>query len=281
MSDFLARLADRALAPQPIVQPRLQSLYEPPVVAGFNSLVEEHVEIPAEAPRPPEPIQETRFRPREEQHNSKPAIERIAREPAVRREAKSESAPQQATFGRNDSQRLPLRKKTEPVVKIESTKRESRPPIRTRKDGGAAPPAENAPPNQAPTVARQESGRAADQVHPVESKPHPQRTQQEADEEKTISHEPKPPARKPRRQPTIVTVKSLRKPSDSEFALASPMTPTRREEPLTAPSVHVMIGRVEIRAVTPPAPVLRTNSVSAAGRLSLDDYLKRNAGGGR
>ena len=45
------------------------------------------------------------------------------------------------------------------------------------------------------------------------------------------------------------------------------------------PDVHITIGRVEIRAVTPPAAPRASSR--PAPRVSLDDYLKQTAGGRR
>jgi hypothetical protein len=51
--------------------------------------------------------------------------------------------------------------------------------------------------------------------------------------------------------------------------------------PSSPPIIEVTIGRVEVRAVHPPAPIPRPNPVApAAPRLSLEEYL-RNQNGGR
>ena len=49
----------------------------------------------------------------------------------------------------------------------------------------------------------------------------------------------------------------------------------------SAPSMRVTIGKVEVRAVFPPAPVNRTAPQRVRPTLSLDDFLKRNSGAGR
>lgn len=46
-----------------------------------------------------------------------------------------------------------------------------------------------------------------------------------------------------------------------------------------APEVHISIGRLEIRAVAPPAPPAGPAQVPSAPRLSLDEYLRRGPGG--
>ena len=53
------------------------------------------------------------------------------------------------------------------------------------------------------------------------------------------------------------------------------------ETPSPPPTIEVTIGRVEVRAMHPPAPVVRPKPVApAAPRLSLEEYL-RNQNGGR
>jgi hypothetical protein len=44
-----------------------------------------------------------------------------------------------------------------------------------------------------------------------------------------------------------------------------------------APAIHVTIGRVEVRAVTPPVAAPKPAPKSAP-KLSLEDYLKRRNG---
>jgi len=45
------------------------------------------------------------------------------------------------------------------------------------------------------------------------------------------------------------------------------------------PEVRVSIGRVEVKAVTPPEPVRRKTSTRPEPALSLDEYLARRNGG--
>ncbi len=51
-------------------------------------------------------------------------------------------------------------------------------------------------------------------------------------------------------------------------------------ESAPAPVVQVTIGRIEVRAVTPPAPA-RQAPARTSPSLSLDEYLRRRNGGGR
>jgi len=58
---------------------------------------------------------------------------------------------------------------------------------------------------------------------------------------------------------------------------AAAVTQQRQPGP---PTIHVTIGRVEVRAVPPP-PVATRPQRPTGPRLSLDDYLKLRAGGGK
>jgi hypothetical protein len=49
--------------------------------------------------------------------------------------------------------------------------------------------------------------------------------------------------------------------------------------PPAPPTIHVSIGRVEVRATLPPAPVKRSSSSTST--TSLDDYLRRRRAGDR
>ncbi|MEM1053944.1 MAG: hypothetical protein AAGI52_00340 [Bacteroidota bacterium] len=44
--------------------------------------------------------------------------------------------------------------------------------------------------------------------------------------------------------------------------------------PEPVPTIHVTIGRVEVRAVTPPPPTPRRQAERPAPVISLDEFLK-------
>jgi len=50
-------------------------------------------------------------------------------------------------------------------------------------------------------------------------------------------------------------------------------------QPPAPPTIHVTIGRIEVRATPPPAPV--TRSAPTASTMSLEDYLRSHTGKGR
>ncbi|MBX9581698.1 MAG: hypothetical protein K2X87_15455, partial [Gemmataceae bacterium] len=57
--------------------------------------------------------------------------------------------------------------------------------------------------------------------------------------------------------------------------------PRVEPQPEGPPVVRVTIGRVEVRANFPSPPAGRPPAGRPAPRLSLEDYLKGRAGGGR
>lgn len=66
-----------------------------------------------------------------------------------------------------------------------------------------------------------------------------------------------------------------------EAARSSLQNTPSSESPSAAPTIRVNIGRIEVRAVTPPNPTPRPKRAAAAPRLSLDEYLKQRSGGQR
>jgi hypothetical protein len=87
-----------------------------------------------------------------------------------------------------------------------------------------------------------------------------------------------------------VEVVSMRRDARAAVTPADEPDPTRSAErgqaaaaatPPPPPTIEITIGRVEVRAVHPPAPVARPQpAASTAPRLSLEEYL-RNQNGGR
>jgi hypothetical protein len=69
-------------------------------------------------------------------------------------------------------------------------------------------------------------------------------------------------------QPQVATRRPSPDSSRAAVAAASANEP---------PAIHVTIGRVEVRAITAPAPP-RSPAPPAAPKISLDDYLKRRNG---
>ncbi|HEX8291579.1 MAG TPA: hypothetical protein VF570_07490, partial [Pyrinomonadaceae bacterium] len=61
-----------------------------------------------------------------------------------------------------------------------------------------------------------------------------------------------------------------------------PATARAGVTPSTPPTIEVNIGRIEVRAVTPPAaPAPPTRERREPPKMSLDDYLRAQGGGPR
>jgi hypothetical protein len=75
-------------------------------------------------------------------------------------------------------------------------------------------------------------------------------------------------------------------PRSERFAASiRPLTPAAPEfspslPPAVAPTIHVTIGRVEVRA-TPPPPAASRAQTKGPSVMSLEEYLGRRAAGGR
>jgi hypothetical protein len=105
---------------------------------------------------------------------------------------------------------------------------------------------------------------------------------------------PPPNAQSPRRvrveiRPAAANSASLPPPADSRRGVAAlgqmndqaqqlPANGTTASGP-TPPTVHIHIGRVDVRAVMPPAAPPRPASRPAAPRATLEDYLSGRKGG--
>jgi hypothetical protein len=64
--------------------------------------------------------------------------------------------------------------------------------------------------------------------------------------------------------------------SQEKMQIAKPAEPTEPTEP---PVIKVTIGRIEVRAVTPPAPIPQQRVKQPSPVLSLDEYLRLRNGG--
>jgi hypothetical protein len=62
---------------------------------------------------------------------------------------------------------------------------------------------------------------------------------------------------------------------------ASPEQPLVAREQPAPPTIHVSIGRIEVRAVTAPAPQQQRPAAPAPPKLSLDEYLRAQNGAKR
>jgi hypothetical protein len=292
MSDFLFHLADRALALPPMVRPRLQSIYEPPAASVLLNPLEEHVEVPTEQPRviksaheqtlqsPREragakPASEgTDGKQRSETVDQKPVNERIDRKPAApqKRDVKPQPPSEQPVFTKWDAPRpAPLPDEIESAGEIEAA--EPKTPLHriARKEEHQLERVPTAAAKQPITPREDAKARSVESDLEIHTPP----TQKESIQPQTFSHESKPRGKKQTVQPVVVTVRAAQRPREEHARPTLPLSPARREGryPDSAPAIHVTIGRVEVRAVTPPMATPRIES-PAAPKISLEEYLK-------
>ncbi len=270
MNDYLTSLAARALAP-PAIQPRQGSLFEPaatpPGSAGPRRTVRQWGESHEETPET-EPGGEDRGRlfpapPRREEVQRRPAAEEAPPNhnqpvaPAVRPAPGWADAPVPAV---PMATALPA-------------------PARAQ----MAPTVTHAPPVATPPRP------------PLDSRPRPERAREEDPPPKVMSGPARPAARReltPVETADTRDAPAARRASDSP-PVRSPFAPAvvaasqaRSEKAATGSvsqpgptTIRVTIGRVEVRAVTPPAAAPGPSRAAKSGaRLSLEEYLKHRSG---
>jgi len=260
MSDFLGNLVARSLAPAAQISPRLPSFFEPPQPPGIETGATPWLEsegsdgdrdgvgsVPAPAAAPATAVPRSEARP-----------QTAAQEPGGR------SPPGDATGappyrGRQIPPGAPL--SVETVV------------------GDLAPEPSSLPGPVQPLV----EPRAGEPAAPGPARYTPVEPAMPGWE--TLPPETPPPAAQalPTREGATIVARPRTR-------LAQPAGPVPAEgerpasRPESPPTIRVTIGRVEVRAVMPPAPEpAPTLGESApprhAPRLSLDDYLKQRSGG--
>ncbi len=89
---------------------------------------------------------------------------------------------------------------------------------------------------------------------------------------------PPPGAAKPARKFPAPVVRAVPREPAPPDSLEPSGAPRHHIPAPPAPAIHVTIGRVEVRAVPPPAPKV---AQPARPKLSLDEYLAQRAGGSR
>jgi len=221
-------------------------------------------------------------------------------------------APNRQTVA--EAPRQPLNVEARQVAKVvdvtEDVGSRSKTPPTSHEESNAEPRGEKIAGKFAPRI-----NRAADEIAPSNPRPEPKGTKPQSgrgDEEKDVAQ----PIRRQKavieREPQTITIHEKPRPTESELRSnpASPPTsgvtsPAARQPenskappvfiesrvaplievgPLNhsptepQPTVHVTIGRLEVRAVQSSQPVVRPRA--AAPVMNLDDYLKRRSQGG-
>jgi hypothetical protein len=90
---------------------------------------------------------------------------------------------------------------------------------------------------------------------------------------------PQPPSRTPKAAPST-DVRPLTQVRPVPAQSVTPNIPAREANTQTQPpTIEVTIGRIEVRAVTPPAPPPQPRQRQSPPKMSLDDYLRAQSGG--
>ncbi len=242
MSDYLTRLVERSLGVGEVVSPRLRSLFEPQDAVAGPALVDEPIEV-----------RDERLVPSPEH------APRSVREPTAPSPSAKESTPA-----------LP-RRRTEPPHEI-VVERE-----RPAEPGSPRVTVEPAV-SEREALARAES--PVPTLHPQDDhggerpSPEPPRRRTVVVRERQPPPRSEPAARERRRDRVPTGPDEVRLPSPP--ALQPPLVPAYAA-PSEPPVVRVTIGRVDVRAVLPPAPAERT-APRRAPRMTLDEYLRQGDG---
>jgi hypothetical protein len=243
MSDFLTNLAARTVA-APTLRPRTRSRFEPAAAEPLPMLPAETMP----SPRAPRAIEEP-----------------LATHEAFRHPERSEGPG-----GAGGAQALP----PSPLATLETTK--ERPPVE--------PAREDAPPAATPSVERREVilPRIEQQLAD-DPLPPPNTNATIPTPTVTLHHrfdrEPPRVERRVETRHSVETTTLLRERISRVGSVRREVAAIQAASAAAEPVVHVSIGRVEVRAVTPQPPARR--AAPRPPSLTLDDYVARRDGKGR
>jgi hypothetical protein len=303
MSGFLARLLDRTIEDGPVLRARPQALFErprggPPGALGAGPAWpgESHAftQPPGRRARAGTVGKRLAQRPGTRDTGSQPgerdapraAPIALPRTPPV----PSPASPQETDLARPSAPRLVA----QPGAGDEAppaTRRRRR--ITSAQDGGAPAadagkpdqthePREPAPPP--PAIARSiaPSPRVTATLTPSPRPPASTAARGGAGEPPAAAPAPAPAPRGDRRRPQrLITQRRVAVARATDDARAAARTRLMRTGPQAPPTVHVTIGRLEVRASSPPAAPRPRAVAPQAPKLGLDEYLRARSGGAR
>lgn len=287
MNGYLHHLVSRALDTAPVLKPRLPAWFEP--VAPRTPALQE-IDQEQEAPDTPRPAPERQSPPRP----------RLAEAPAFPAPPERPAAVQGLAESMATVPPAPAPPPTAASVRIEREVREHHEVfVQRRIEEKPSPPSPASEPRRA--VQREASGpalQAADaRIRPRAESPipappvsaflvpkEPMAAAAQALNPVTASVAAPGPAPRPDNrpppQPAALVPKSM--PAGALPALRPAAVPQAVQapppRPVEPPVIEISIGRVEVRAVSAPAPAAAPRQRSAAPMLSLDDYLKQKDG---
>ena len=288
MAGFLTHLVQRTLAASPVLAPRLSGRYEGPREAS-ESLLPTDVAAVSGTPAPVQAVAHSQA-----EFFAMPG----ASEPSARHARLRESSdPEHAT------ESVPMRVGTtllEPPEVAVVARRDTPLPSPARAWHDRAPHVQGAPAPQTAAQATTRGTRTASQdvaaFQPPSSQPQPQPQPHEVESRIAAQRvmpthaEPRPAldvnASPSRFVPSVDASPNPRPRGAQTGMLVEPRLPRDsgpQRQPAqapAAPTVHVTIGRIELRAAAPaPAPA-PPRSAARAPALSLSDYLERRAKAG-
>jgi hypothetical protein len=304
MADFITRLAERALGVAPVVQPVMPPMFAPEPASHSTGLEwdSEATTSPGDPDRPRAPsAQETP--PTRDAPTGRPADAATAQQedqsgdalssatpgsprgtPESRSGAshlnKSGSSERGAMTGKED-QRGPSRTtarhpQTPPETRPETLHRAEPGPTRRGSPLGL-PSAEDGSGEAVFRPLRTLLDRGQGETLPSVPSPGAQASLDSSEdtlESKTSLDRPEPPDAPPPVAPRMV------RPQLDGHLERGPQEPRVAAPESSAPAIRVTIGRIEVRAITPPPrpPAQRTAPARPGPELSLDDYLKQHNG---
>lgn len=276
MSDFLTNLATRAIA-TPTLRPRTRMRFEP--AANDEPEPPRNEETSHAAPTPattttPRVIRQSAVETHDE---PKPAVVTRETTHATQRQTPEKRivvAHEHRVVIERDSSTQPATPAPPPSRAVLETPSPSRPRISQRTNASMTPPPRVAQREDADTNAPKPHDDSSDATNTrVETRTiHTPAPQTQTPSERTI---PPPPR-------TVTRIARTTAPRDEH---ASRETQSHRANPIAAtpnapePTIHVSIGRVEVRAVTPPAST--PSRKPAAQPMSIDEYVARTEARGR
>jgi hypothetical protein len=293
MADFITRLAERALGVAPVVQPVVPSMFAPGPISHRTGIEwdSEATTSPGDLDRPRAPsIQETP--PARDAPTGRPADAAMAQQddqssdalssatpgsprgtpesrPGPSHPSESGSSERGAVTGKEDQ-----RGSSRTTARHPQTPPETRPETLHRAEPG--PTRRGLP--LGPPSAEDESDEA---VFP------PLGTLLDRGQGETLPPRPSPGAQASldasEDAPPPVAPRMVRPQLDG-YLERGPLEPRVAAPESSAPAIRVTIGRIEVRAITPPPPrppAQRSTPARPGPELSLDDYLKQHNGGQR
>lgn len=295
MSDFLGNLIARSLSHAECVRPQIRSPFElPPPESNFSPILGEFdswTEAPADQkrhfPTPVSPSAQTAEEPwtRQRVTNANPAQDRLsAIDPKPSTHNNLQPAETAYVWPRATTQLTPPRSPSEPFEVYELDVQRS-----LSFDDRRAPTPNS---NQNVRVAPEPSSELiAQSTSPLSTSPHTpsmplsaRKDDDRTDMQRHSRDDAQSPisqvaSARPHPEISVFSQRSVTSdfPRDITRNISKPVPP----EAKSSPTIHVTIGRVEIRAVVPPTTARPQPQTAKSPTLDLEEYLRGRTTGGR